>query len=101
VNRSQDTVLARQLKELAAVLGLLQREPRAFLQDTPRSSRDSAGKEGAENLTPADIDMKIAARVAAKQAKNYAEADRIRAELLEAGIALEDKPGGLTEWRRS
>jgi len=42
----------------------------------------------------------IAARVAAKQAKNYAEADRIRAELLEAGIALEDKPGGSTEWRR-
>ena len=101
VNRSQDTVLARQLKELAAVLGLLQREPRAFLQDTPRSSRDLLGKEAAENLTPADIDMKIAARVAAKQAKNYAEADRIRAELLEAGIALEDKPGGLTEWRRS
>jgi cysteinyl-tRNA synthetase len=101
VNRSQDAVLARQLKELAAVLGLLQREPRAFLQDTSRSSRDMVGKEGAENLTPADIDMKIAARVAAKQAKNYAEADRIRAELLEAGIALEDKPGGLTEWRRA
>ncbi|MEA3123383.1 MAG: cysteinyl-tRNA synthetase [Caballeronia sp.] len=101
VNRSQDAVLARQLKELAALLGLLQREPRAFLQDTPRSSRDMVGKEGAENLTPADIDMKIAARVAAKQAKNYAEADRIRAELLEAGIALEDKPGGLTEWRRA
>jgi cysteinyl-tRNA synthetase len=101
VNRSRDTVLARQLKELAAVLGLLQREPRAFLQDTPRSSRDLLGKEAAENLTPADIDMMIAARVAAKQAKNYAEADRIRAELLEAGIALEDKPGGLTEWRRA
>ncbi len=101
VNRSQDTVLARQLKELAAVLGLLQREPRAFLQDTPRSGRNSDGEEAAENLTPADIDKMIAARVAAKQAKNYAEADRIRAELLEAGIALEDKPGGLTEWRRA
>jgi cysteinyl-tRNA synthetase len=101
VNRSQDAVLARQLKKLAAVLGLLQREPRAFLQDTPRGSRDSGGKEGTENLTPADIETKIAARVAAKQAKNYAEADRIRAELLEDGIALEDKPGGLTEWRRS
>ena len=85
----------------AALLGLLQREPRAFLQEAPRSNRNGDGKEAAENLTPADIDMMIAARVAAKQAKNYAEADRIRAVLLEAGIALEDKPGGLTEWRRA
>jgi cysteinyl-tRNA synthetase len=100
VNRSQDAVLARQLKSLGGLLGLLQREPRAFLQDAPGSNRNS-GEEGAAGLTPLDIETKIAARVAAKQAKNYAEADRIRAELLEAGIALEDKPGGSTEWRRS
>ena len=43
----------------------------------------------------------INARVNAKKAKNFAEADRIRAELLEKGIILEDKPGGLTEWRRA
>ncbi|AMM13616.1 cysteine--tRNA ligase [Burkholderia sp. PAMC 28687] len=98
VNRSRDAVLARQLKSLGGVLGLLQREPRAFLQDAPGSSRNN-GEEGAAGLTPLDIETKIAARVAAKKAKNYAEADRIRAELLEAGIALEDKPGGSTEWR--
>jgi cysteinyl-tRNA synthetase len=85
--------LARQLKALAGVLGLLQREPRAFLQDVP-------GRAGDAGLSAADIEAKIAARVAAKQSKNYAEADRIRGELLEAGIALEDKPGGSTEWRR-
>ena len=44
--------------------------------------------------------LRASARVAAKQAKDYAEADRIRKELLDAGVALEDKPGGLTEWRR-
>ena len=32
--------------------------------------------------------------------KNFSEADQIRAELLEAGVILEDKPGGATEWRR-
>jgi cysteinyl-tRNA synthetase len=97
LNSERDAVvaaaLARQLKALAAVLGLLQREPRAFLQDVP-------GRAGDAGLSAADIEAKIAARVAAKQSKNYAEADRIRGELLEAGIALEDKPGGSTEWRR-
>ncbi|MDR5757482.1 cysteine--tRNA ligase [Caballeronia sp. LZ035] len=93
VNRSRDPASARQLKGLAGVLGLLVREPRVFLQQ-------AAGTGEAPGLTPQEIEAKIAGRVAAKQAKNYAEADRIRAELLEAGIALEDKPGGSTEWRR-
>jgi cysteinyl-tRNA synthetase len=75
------------------VLGLLRREPRAYLQQ-------AAGSEGEGAMDVAAIETKIAARVAAKQAKDYAEADRIRKELLEAGVALEDKPGGLTEWRR-
>ena len=95
VNRTRDRALARQLKQLAGVLGLLGREPRAFLQQAVGAS-NTAGA----SIAPAEIESMIAARVAAKQAKNYAEADRIRAELLEAGIALEDKPGGSTEWRR-
>jgi cysteinyl-tRNA synthetase len=70
------------------------REPRAFLQQGA-GALDVAGA-----LDSAAIEAKIAARTAAKQAKQYAEADRIRAELLDAGVALEDKPGGLTEWRR-
>jgi cysteinyl-tRNA synthetase len=93
VNRTRDPALARQLRSLGAVLGLLGREPRAYLQQAA-----GAAVEGA--LEPAAIEAKIAERVAAKQAKDYAAADRIRAELLEAGVALEDKPGGLTEWRR-
>jgi cysteinyl-tRNA synthetase len=93
VNRTRDPALARQLRSLGAVLGLLGREPRAYLQQAA-----GAAVQGA--LEPAAIEAKIAERVAAKQAKDYAAADRIRAELLEAGVALEDKPGGLTEWRR-
>jgi len=93
VNRTREPALARQLKGLGQVLGLLGREPRAFLQQ-------AAGTEAADGLSPQEIEAKIAERTAAKQAKDYAEADRIRAALLEAGIALEDKPGGSTEWRR-
>jgi cysteinyl-tRNA synthetase len=78
---------ARQLKALGGVLGLLQREPKEFLQGRP------AG------VSEAWIDEGIAARQAARKAKNYAEADRIRRELLERGIVLEDK-GGITTWRR-
>ncbi len=93
VNRTRNASLARQLRGLANVIGFLEREPRAFLQQSA-----GGAKEGGWDA--AAIEARIAARVAAKQAKNYAEADRIRAELLEAGVALEDKPGGATEWRR-
>jgi cysteinyl-tRNA synthetase len=93
VNRTRDAALARQLKGLAGVLGLLERDPRVFLQQ-------AGGTNAEQGMTPDEIEAAIAERIAAKQAKNYAEADRIRAALLEAGIALEDKPGGSTEWRR-
>ncbi|MFO1242683.1 MAG: cysteine--tRNA ligase [Rickettsiales bacterium] len=46
------------------------------------------------------IQNRIGARKAAKLAKNWAEADRIRDELKAEGILLEDKPGDVTEWRR-
>jgi cysteinyl-tRNA synthetase len=46
------------------------------------------------------IEALIAERIAAKKGKNYVESDRIRAELLAAGVALEDGPQGTT-WRRA
>ena len=55
----------------------------------------------ADGLGEAEIEALIEARKAAKAGKNFAEADRLRAELTAAGIILEDKPGGLTEWRRA
>ncbi|MFJ1128488.1 cysteine--tRNA ligase, partial [Bordetella bronchiseptica] len=43
----------------------------------------------------------IAERAAAKAARDFARADAIRAELRAAGVELDDKPGGLTQWRRA
>ena len=96
VNRAQGEEkmhLANMLKKLAATLNFLQRDPTAFLQE---------GSRGVEaGLSATAIEEQIAARVAAKQAKDFAKADLIRKTLLEQGVVLEDKPGGLTEWRRS
>ncbi len=88
-NRTGDARLAAQLKGLGGVLGLLQRKPADFLQAAPDGAPPSA-----------DIEAMIAARAAAKKAKNFAEADRIRDELKSRGIVLEDGPGGTT-WRRA
>ncbi|MCW8918666.1 MAG: cysteine--tRNA ligase [Gammaproteobacteria bacterium] len=82
--------VAAELRALAGMLGLLQREPEAFLKGTV------AGSEGPDD---AAIDAMVAARVVAKQEKSWAEADRIRDALKALGVALEDGAGG-TRWRR-
>jgi cysteinyl-tRNA synthetase len=60
-----------------------------------------SGTKTDDGLSPDQIEEQIAARVSAKQSKDFAKADLIRKTLLEQGIVLEDKPGGNTEWRRA
>ena len=83
VNRSKSADQAGLLKALGDILGILQKDPVAYLQ---------AGA----GLDEAAIQAYIQARADAKAAKNFAEADRIRKHLLEQGIELKDSTAGTT-----
>ena len=90
VNRGKSVLAAQQLRALGGVLGLLQQDPEAFLQADP--SRPMVTAERILQL--------VEQRTAAKKARNFQEADRIRALLADEGVLLEDGPSGTT-WRRN
>jgi cysteinyl-tRNA synthetase len=84
VNRTRSPRLAALLRALGGTIGLLQHDAAAFLQGGIRL----------------DVQALIEERAQAKKARNFARADEIRRQLEAEGITLEDKPGGVTEWRK-
>jgi cysteinyl-tRNA synthetase len=82
---------AATLRALGAILGVLQQDPDTFLK---RSAGD-------KSLSDGEIEALLALRREARAVKDFAESDRIREVLSAAGVLLEDKPGGRSEWRRA
>jgi cysteinyl-tRNA synthetase len=97
-NRSDDPQQRREIAESlragGALLGLLQQDPQTWFSADRSPAGDDAG------IDPAEIDSLVAQRVAFRRERKYAEADRIRDQLAERGILIEDVAGG-TRWRRS
>ncbi len=83
--------LAAALRGMGAVLGVLQQDPAVYLKRAV----------GAPALADAEIDALLAARRHARARKDFAESDRLRDQLAAAGVLIEDKPGGITGWRRA
>ncbi len=117
VNKNKSTEAVSLLKNLGALVGLLQRDSNGFLQgdvmppqfewdwdeevpdeDWPGNNDTTPSRRSA--YSPDSIEALILERLEAKKTKNFAEADRIRKELADADIILEDTPQGTT-WRRA
>jgi len=92
VNKTRAPDAVAGLRQAGALLGLLQQDPEAWFKWQPPASTGPGEGE--------ILDL-IQRRLAARKAKDFAEADRIRKDLASQGVLLEDKPGGVTEWRRA
>ena len=88
---SKAAVAAATLRALTATLGVLQQDPDTYLKRSAVNQR----------LSDEEVEVLLSSRRTARGAKDFAESDRIRNQLTAAGILLEDKPGGRTEWRRA
>jgi cysteinyl-tRNA synthetase len=107
-NKTAVSVIANRFKNSMKLLGLLQQDPDEWFKGpriieatgTAHGSSKAVGV-AASIISNDGIQSLIDARIAAKKAKNFTEADRIRKELAGQGIILEDRPDGTTDWRRA
>ena len=89
-DQPQRNHLAGLLRGCGRAMELLQDDPDQFLQ--------SCSTAGSERIDPAQIEQLIAARNRARVEKNYEQADRIRSQLADSGVELEDRQSGATVW---
>jgi len=109
-HRDNDGSASGLMKALGQVLGLFTADVQQYLRSSSRYTRRAmqapqneasgdAGKDGVA-LTDEQIEELVQQRTQAKKDKDFAKADQIREQLGKAGVILEDKPGGITQWRR-
>ena len=83
--------IANKIKELFAIFNILQQNPDDYIAKAKSDVLQSS------NLTESDIERAINERTLAKQKKDWATADKIRADLQEKGVVLKDSASG-TVW---
>jgi len=95
LNKTSDgaerATLVAQIKDAGALLGLLQQNPGEWFSQSSGTA--------SEGPSEAEIEAALTARIAAKAAKDYKEADRIRDDLKARGVLVEDSKDG-QRWRR-
>jgi cysteinyl-tRNA synthetase len=86
--------LGGELLQLAGLIGLLQVPVEQWFR------LGAPEQDASERLDEARIESLIEARLTARRERDFVQADLIRAQLAEAGVVLEDQPGGRTLWKR-
>ncbi|HEY8034828.1 MAG TPA: cysteine--tRNA ligase [Methylobacter sp.] len=109
VDRQKAGLLAATLKSLGGLLGMLQNNPEGYLKGNvtlkihdllSTTHVDSPELIVVSGISEEKIEQQIQTRITAKKAKDWAMADKIRNDLKEQGVILEDSPDGTTSWRR-
>ncbi len=100
LNKTPNVQLAGRLQGLGSLLGLLQTAPLEWFQTVGVSQGNLPAAAATHRISEAEIVYMIEQRAQARARKDFTESDRIRDQLKETGIILEDKPDGETVWVR-